>query len=75
MLIESVPVDKRVTVQGSADLMMSFCGGMAGLSSGFIRRAVGYHLLAVSALVLCGVLLAFAVFVRTAEKNSELASV
>jgi len=71
MLIESVPVDKRVTVQGSADLMMSFCGGMAGLSSGFIRRAVGYHLLAVFALLLCGLLLAFAVYVRTAEKAKE----
>ena len=64
MLLESVPAEKRVLVQGSADLMMSFCGGMAGLSSGFIRRAVGYHLLAVFALVLCGVLLAFAVYVR-----------
>jgi MFS family permease len=71
MLIESVPADKRVTVQGSADLMMSFCGGMAGLSSGFIRRAVGYHLLAVFALLLCGLLLAFAVYVRTAEKAKE----
>jgi MFS family permease len=71
MLIESVPTDKRVTVQGSADLMMSFCGGMAGLSSGFIRRAVGYHLLAVFALLLCGLLLAFAVYVRTAEKAKE----
>jgi MFS family permease len=71
MLIESVPADKRVTVQGSADLMMSFCGGMAGLSSGFIRRAVGYHLLAVFALLLCGLLLAFAVYVRTAENTKE----
>ena len=74
MLIESVPVDKRVTVQGSADLMMSFCGGMAGLSSGFIRRAVGYHLLAVFALLLCGLLLAFAVYVRTAENTKETAA-
>jgi MFS family permease len=71
MLIESVPVDKRVTVQGSADLMMSFCGGMAGLSSGFIRRAVGYHLLSVFALVLCGLLLAFAIYVRTAERTRD----
>lgn len=75
MLIESVSPEKRVTVQGSADLMMSFCGGMAGLSSGFIRRAVGYHLLAVFALVLCGVLLAFAVYVRASENHSEMASV
>jgi hypothetical protein len=50
---------------------MSFCGGMAGLSSGFIRRAVGYHLLSVFALVLCGLLLAFAIYVRTAERTRD----
>ncbi len=69
MLLESVPADKRVLVQGSADLMMSFCGGMAGLSSGFIRRAVGYHLLSVLALLLCGALLAYAVYVRGSTKT------
>lgn len=57
MLIESVPDDKRVTVQGAADLMMSFLGGMAGLSSGFIRRAVGYHSLSTLSTVACGLLL------------------
>lgn len=56
MLIESVPEDKRVTVQGSADLMMSFCGGMAGLSSGFIRKAVGYHMLSNVATIAGGLL-------------------
>lgn len=60
MLLESVPTDKRVTVQGSADLMMSFCGGMAGLSSGFIRKAFGYHMLSVSATVAGGLLLVYA---------------
>ena len=60
MLLESVPTDKRVTVQGSADLMMSFCGGLAGLSSGFIRKAVGYHMLSVSATVAGGLLLVYA---------------
>lgn len=75
MLIESVPAEKRVTVQGSADLMMSFCGGMAGLSSGFIRRAVGYHVLSLMALLLCGVLLAFAVFVQTSETSRKPATV
>ncbi len=73
MLLESVPTDKRVLVQGSADLMMSFCGGMAGLSSGFIRRAVGYHVLSVFALVLCGILLAFAVFVRESSRPRGVA--
>ena len=57
MLIESVPDDKRVTVQGSADLMMSFFGGMAGLSSGFIRKAVGYHMLSNAATIAGGLLL------------------
>ena len=71
MLLESVSDDQRVTVQGSADLMMSFCGGMAGLSSGFIRRAVGYHMLSVAGLILVGLLLAYATFVRT--RNTALA--
>ena len=46
MLIESVDSDERVGVQGTADLTMSLCGAVAGFSSGFIRRAVGYHVLA-----------------------------
>jgi hypothetical protein len=33
-------------VQGTADLTMSLCGAVAGFASGFIRRAVGYHVLA-----------------------------
>ncbi|MFM8777356.1 MAG: MFS transporter, partial [Actinomycetota bacterium] len=45
LLVESVPANSRVTVQGAADLMMSFCGGMAGFSSGFIRKAFGFHML------------------------------
>ena len=42
----SVPLDERVEVQGTADLMMSFCGGCAAFGSGFIKRAWGFHLLA-----------------------------
>jgi len=45
LMVESVPASSRVTVQGAADLMMSFCGGMAGFSSGFIRKAFGFHML------------------------------
>jgi len=45
LLVESVPEGSRVTVQGAADLLMSFCGGMAGFSSGFIRKAFGFHML------------------------------
>lgn len=62
MLLEAVPAEKRVTVQGSADLMMSFCGGLAGLSSGFIRKAVGYHMLSASATVVAGLLLVSAYY-------------
>ena len=46
LLIQSVPPSERVAVQGAADLMMSSCGGLAGFSSGFIHRAVGFHMLA-----------------------------
>ncbi len=46
LLTETVPAQERVAVQGTADLLMSFCGGLAGFSSGFIRKAVGYHMLA-----------------------------
>jgi len=45
LLVESVPDESRVTVQGAADLLMSFCGGLAGFSSGFIRKAFGFHML------------------------------
>ena len=57
MLLEAVTERDRVTVQGSADLLMSLCGGAAGLSSGFIRRAVGYHMLSVLGIALSGALL------------------
>jgi len=57
MLLESVSEQDRVTVQGSADMMMSFCGGLAGLSSGFIRKAVGYNMLSVVAMLIAGILL------------------
>ena len=45
LLVESVPHESRVQVQGSADLLMSLCGGIAGFSSGFVRQAVGFHML------------------------------
>ena len=52
LLNESVPNDERVHVQGSADLLMSLCGGAAGFSSGFIKQAVGYHRLSTLGTVL-----------------------
>jgi len=42
----SVAAEDRVEVQGTADLMMSFCGGCAAFGSGFVKRAWGFHLLA-----------------------------
>jgi MFS family permease len=60
LLSESVPAIERVGVQGTADLLMSLCGAAAGLSSGFIRKAVGYHILADLAAVAAGVLLVVA---------------
>lgn len=60
LLIDSVSDDDRVAVQGVADMAMSFFGGMAGFSSGFIRKAIGYHLLSTVALVLACMLAAAA---------------
>ncbi len=60
LLSESVPADDRVGVQGTADLLMSLCGALAGFSSGFIRRAAGYHVLADLAAIAAGTLLVVA---------------
>lgn len=46
LVSSSVGLAERVEVQGTADLMMSFCGGCAAFGSGFIKRAWGFHLLA-----------------------------
>ena len=46
LVSSSVSLAERVEVQGTADLMMSFCGGCAAFGSGFIKRAWGFHLLA-----------------------------
>lgn len=56
LLVDSVPNEHRVGVQGSADLAMSFCGGIAGFSSGFIRKSLGYHMLANLATLAAGLL-------------------
>ena len=66
LLVDSVSLESRVQVQGTADFLMSLCGGIAGFSSGFIRRAVGFHMLSNIA---C--LLAFVMFlvVRKAQRN------
>jgi predicted MFS family arabinose efflux permease len=46
LVTSSVELSERVELQGTADLMMSFCGGCAAFGSGFIKRAWGFHLLA-----------------------------
>ena len=57
LLVDSIDQKIRVRVQGAADLTMSFCGGLAGFSSGFIRKAVGYHVLSNIGTLLAGILL------------------
>jgi MFS family permease len=60
LLIDSVPTTERIGVQGTADLLMSLCGGLAGFASGFVRRSIGYHLLAAAATLAAGALLVVA---------------
>lgn len=64
LLSESVDPEVRVTAQGSADLLMSLCGGVAGLSSGFVRRAFGYHVLASGGLLAAVALIVVALRAR-----------
>lgn len=71
LLIDATEPAKRVATQGVADLMMSFWGGMAGFASGFIRKAIGYHLLSAGATVAAGILLA-AVYARKARLASAV---
>ena len=68
LLIESVSERVRVSVQGAADMSMSLLGGLAGFSSGFIRKAVGYHVLSTFALVLACLLAAAAALRPLFEK-------
>ena len=68
LLVDSVPAESRVTVQGSADVMMSLWGGIAGFSSGFIRKAIGYDMLSSIAMLLAGALIAVAFSSYRVEK-------
>jgi len=54
--------------------LMSFCGGLAGFSSGFVRRAIGFHLLSVGALVLAGVLLVYCVWGSAGSRTPWVAA-
>ena len=72
LLVESVPEGSRVTVQGAADLLMSFCGGMAGFSSGFIRKAFGFHMLSNLGTVLALVLVVIGIRRLTSTRIAKL---
>lgn len=55
LLVDAVPAPDRPAVQGSADLLMSACGGIGGVASGFVVGAVGFHgLNAVGGLIAAG---------------------
>ena len=72
LLVESVPEGSRVTVQGAADLLMSFCGGMAGFSSGFIRKAFGFHMLSNLGTVLALVLVVIGIRRLTSTRIAKV---
>ena len=74
ILTSAVPVGSRVEVQGTADLTMSFCGGIAAFSSGFIKAAWGFHLLADAASVAAGLLLV-AAYVHTLRSRPVLPTI
>jgi MFS family permease len=70
LLVDSVATESRVRVQGTADLLMSFFGGMAGFSSGFIRKAIGFHWLSNLGTLLAAVLL-ISVIVRVGRASVQ----
>lgn len=74
LLVDSVRDDARVAVQGVADMSMSFFGGVAGFSSGFIRKAVGYHVLSTFALVLAMLMVITATLTTTRRRPAPLAA-
>lgn len=57
LVSESVRADAKVEVQGTADLAMSLCGGVAAFASGFIKQSFGFHLLADISAIFAGLLL------------------
>jgi MFS family permease len=60
LLSERVPIERRVGVQGVTDLCMSACGGIGGFASGFVKHALGFHMLADLGTLAAGVLLVVA---------------
>jgi MFS family permease len=66
LLIEAVPTESRVEVQGAGDLVMSLCGGAAAFSSGFVKQSFGYPTLAYAGTLLAAVLLLYTMASRPA---------
>jgi MFS family permease len=68
LLVDSVPSEHRLKVQGSADLLMSLCGGIAGFGSGFVKRQWGYHVL--SQMGMAATAFLFVLAVRQFRRNA-----
>jgi MFS family permease len=71
LVSERVGPEVRVEVQGTADLTMSVCGGLAAFSSGFVKQTFGFHLLAnvaSGAAIALAALTAWTVLSRTAPR-------
>jgi MFS family permease len=65
LVTESVPSDRRVSVQGFSDLCMSGAGGLAGLTAGVLVATSGYHGLShVAAFLSAALALTVVVFFR-----------
>jgi MFS family permease len=73
LLVDSIPAEFRVRVQGSADLLMSFFGGMSGFASGFIRKAIGYHMLSNVSTILAGLLMVFVIMAMASPRERAVA--
>lgn len=53
LLIDNVPDDYRVAVQGSVDMFTAVCGGIAGVACGFLMEWIGFALLGVLSAAIC----------------------
>jgi MFS family permease len=74
MVTSSVPADVRVEVQGTADLVMSTCGGLAAFGSGLVKHAFGFHLLSNVASLLALALVCLAVSMRGQVRRPSAAA-
>ena len=69
LLSESVPVDVRVPVQGTADLITAVAGGLAGIVAGLVLSRLGFGLLGVvAALVTVPILIGLSLESRRAAR-------